>query len=166
MPEQTSTGRHRLSITLPSDTEIAFERMLDAPREMVFAAFTEPQHLVNWWGPSRLAITACEVDLRPGGPYRIVVRGEDGHEITFHGEIREAVRPERIVQTIRVDVEPIADMEALQTIVLTDVDGATRLNAVSRFPSKEARDGFMAGDGMAQGAVETYERLDEYLTNM
>jgi len=166
MAGRTSTGHHELIVTLPSETEIGFERRFDAPREVVFAAFTEPEHLVHWWGPSRYSLPVCEADLRPGGAYRMVVRGDDGHEVTFHGEIREIVRPGRVVQTIRVDVEPIADMEAVQSVDFEEVDGGTLLTATMRFPSREARDGFMAGDGMEQGAIETYERLDDYLATL
>src|SRR5690348_7414328 len=88
-----------LDITLPSDREIEISRTFDAPRWLVWEAFTKPEHVRNWLGPRRLWMPVCEMDVRPGGAWRFVHKGEDGQEHHFRGEFLEVVQPERLVRT-------------------------------------------------------------------
>jgi uncharacterized protein YndB with AHSA1/START domain len=142
---------------------MVMSRVFNAPRELVFKATTEPQHVARWWGPRDLAIVSCESDLRPGGAWRIVHRDAQGNEFPFKGVIREVVPPERVVQTQIFDVDPFRDHEIVVTITYEELgDGRTRLTSTSVFPSAEDRDGAMA-QGMERGARESFDRLAELL---
>jgi uncharacterized protein YndB with AHSA1/START domain len=154
------SGSGKLMVTTPSDREMVMTRVFDAPRDLVFEAHTSCEHMSNWWGPRRYEVVGCEIDFRPGGTWRIVHRGPDGNEIAFHGEYREIVRPERIVWTFGFDGMP--GDPGPETMVFEEHDGRTTLTTTSVFGSIEERDGALES-GMESGAIETYERLDEYL---
>jgi uncharacterized protein YndB with AHSA1/START domain len=153
-------------VTTPSDTEIVMTRVFDAPRELVFEAHTSCEHVSRWWGPRKYEFASCDIDFRPGGAWRIVHRGPDGDEIAFFGEYLEIVRPERIVWTFAF--EGLTGREGLsggpgpETMTFEEHDGRTTLTSRSVFPSAEVRDAVLRS-GMEEGAVEAYERLDEYL---
>lgn len=153
------TGSNQLKVTTPSDREIVMTRDFDAPRELVFEAHTSCEHLSNWWGPRRYEIAGCELDFRPGGAWRILHRAE-GEEHAFYGEYRDIVRPERIVWTFEWGGMP--GHVSVETLTLEEQDGKTRLTARSVFDTVEDRDGMLA-TGAAEGAAETWDRLDEYL---
>jgi uncharacterized protein YndB with AHSA1/START domain len=157
--------RHALTVTLPSDREILLTRVFDAPRRLVFEACTRPEHVVRWWGPHGSTMTLCEMDFRPGGAWRFVVRMPNGQECPFKGEYREIVPPERVVQTFIYDVEFIRDFEALETMTLTEQDGKTTLQVIVLHQTKEARDG-QVNSGMEAGASETYDRLAEFIQTL
>src|SRR5260221_14208184 len=91
----------RLKLVLPSDREIAFERDFDAPRELVWKAWTRPEYFRRWYGCSTVSLAVCEIDLRVGGAYRYVMRGADGAEFAISGIYREVVPPQRLVYTER-----------------------------------------------------------------
>jgi uncharacterized protein YndB with AHSA1/START domain len=150
---------NKLTVTTPSDREIAMTRVFDAPRELVFEAHTSCEHLQNWWGPRKYEIASCDVDFRPGGAWRIVHRAE-GEEHVFQGEYREIVRPERIVWTFEWMGMP--GHVSVETLTLEEHDGKTTLTATSVFDTVEDRDG-MLGSGAEEGAAESWDRLDEYL---
>jgi uncharacterized protein YndB with AHSA1/START domain len=152
-----------LSVTLPSDREIMLTRMFDAPRELVFEAHSSCEHISAWWGQKGSQLAVCELDFRPGGRWRFVERTADGTEHGFRGEIREIVRPERIVQTFEYEGYP--GHISVDTLHFEAVENRTRLIAVSVFDSVEDRDG-MLQSGMEQGAGETWDRLAEYLLTM
>jgi uncharacterized protein YndB with AHSA1/START domain len=154
------SGSHKLTLTTPSDREIAMTRVFDAPRDLVFEAHTSCEHLKNWWGPRRYEIAACEVDFRPGGTWRIVHRGAEGEEHVFSGEYREIVRPERITWTFEWGGAP--GHVSVETLTLEEHDGKTTVSANSVFDTGEDRDG-MLGSGAEEGAAESWDRLDEYL---
>jgi len=154
---------NQLTVTTPSDREIVMTRVFDAPRDLVFEAHTSCAHMSHWWGPRRYEVSTCEIDFRPGGSWRMVHRGEDGQEHGFHGEFREIVPPERIVWTF--EYEGMPGHVSVDTLTLEEQDGKTLLTASSVFQSTEDRDG-MLQSGMESGAVETYERLDEYLETL
>jgi uncharacterized protein YndB with AHSA1/START domain len=152
--------------SLPSDREIVMSRVFNAPRELVFKAATEPQHVAHWWGPRELTVVVCESDLRPGGAWRTVHRDAQGNEFPFKGVTLELVPPERIVQTQIYDVEPYRDREMVVTVMFDDLgDGRTRLTSTSVFPGVEDRDGMLAS-GMERGARESYDRLAELLERL
>lgn len=154
------SDKHELTVTTPSDREMVMTRVFDAPRDLVFEAHTSFEHMSNWWAPRKYEVASCEIDFRPGGAWRIVHRGPDGNEIAFHGEYREIVRPERIIWTFGSDGMP--GSPGPETMVFEEHDGKTTLTTTSVFNSAEERDGVLES-GMEAGAVETYERLDEYL---
>lgn len=153
------------TITTPSDREIMMTRVFDAPRELVFKAWTEPEHLKQWWGPRSHEMILCEADLRPGGAYRMVLRGPKGHEYPFRGVYLELHLPERVVCTHAFDMEPWADREAIVTVTFVEHEGRTTMTSISLYPSVEDRDGQL-NSGMASGAVETLDRLADYLQTM
>src|SRR2546426_9435338 len=97
---------NELTVTTPSDREIVMTRVFDAPRDLVFEAHTSCEHMSKWWGPRRYEVSICEIDFRPGSKWRMVQRGSEGEEHGFHGEVREIVRPERIVWTFEYEGMP------------------------------------------------------------
>jgi uncharacterized protein YndB with AHSA1/START domain len=145
--------------TTPSDREIVTTRVFDAPRRLVFAAFTEPEHVQHWLlGPDGWTMPVCEIDLRVGGEWRYVYRNPgDGREFEMHGIYREIIRPERVVNT-----ERFQDGESLNTLELTEYDGRTTMVQTMLMASKEDRDGALA-TGMTGGVDISYRRLDNYL---
>jgi uncharacterized protein YndB with AHSA1/START domain len=153
-------GKNTLEVTTPSDREIVMTRVFDAPRELVFEAHSSCEHMTQWWGPRGYEIPSCEIDFRPGGAWRVVHRGPDGGEYGFRGEYREIVRPERIVWTF--EFEGMPGHVSVETMTLEEHDGKTTFTATSVYDSVEDRNG-MLESGMESGAVETMERLDEYL---
>jgi len=152
-----------LVVTLPSDREIQMTRLFDAPRELIFEAYTSCEHLARWWGPRKYELSSCKMDFRPGGKYRFVHSGPDGEEHGFRGEYREIVEPERIVSTF--EWEGLPGHISIDTLTLTEENGKTRYIIVSLFDSVEDRDG-MLQSGMEGGANESMERLDELLQQM
>lgn len=152
-----------LAVTLPSDREIQMTRLFDAPRELIFKAYTSCEHLARWWGPRKYELSSCEMDFRPGGKYRFVHSGPDGEEHGFRGEYREIVEPERIVSTF--EWEGLPGHISIDTLTLVEENGQTRYTSVSLFDSVEDRDG-MLQSGMEGGANESMERLDELLEQL
>ena len=146
----------------PSDTEIVMTRVVDAPRSLVFEAWTRPEHVRNWMlGPEGWTMPVCEIDLRPGGEWRFVWRKADGSEMEMRGEYREVAPPERVVTTERWGPEwP----ETINTLELTEENGRTTITNRVRYPSKEARDAALQ-TGMKEGASQSFDRLAEYLSS-
>lgn len=151
------------TFSLDGDRAVVMTRLFDAPRELVFEAFTDCRHLRNWWGPRNLELVSCEMDFRVGGTWRFVQRDAQGNEFGFRGEYREIVRPERIVQTNIFELVP--DHMSIETLVLEDRDGKTLLTVRSEFDTPEARDMAVQAN-MEAGATESYERLAEYLRTL
>jgi len=152
-----------MTIAVKSDLEVEITRIFDAPRRLVFEAYSTPEHMQRWWGPRDTTMVRCEMDFRPGGAWRYVLRKANGNEYAFRGEYREIVAPERLVQTFEVEGMPGA--VTVETHVFTEHDGKTTLSVTSRVNSIEARDG-MINSGMEKGAAETYDRLEEHLRTM
>ena len=144
------------------DLEIVITRELDAPRELVFKAITDPTLISKWWGPRRYTTVVDKMDVRPGGAWRFVHRGADG-EFAFRGVYREIVPPEKIVQTF--EFEGMPGHVSVETMRLEDLGGRTRLTVTSVFSSNEDRDG-MLQSGMETGAAESYDRLETYLKTL
>jgi uncharacterized protein YndB with AHSA1/START domain len=146
----------------PSDREVAWTRSFAAPRERVFRALTEPEHVQRWLlGPDGWTMPVCEIDLRVGGEWRYVWRGSDGKEFGAQGVFREIERPARIVQTESMMGSP----EALDTIVLTEENGLTTMVSSILFGSRAERDAAIA-TGMESGASQSYDRLAEVLGDL
>jgi len=151
--------RHKTSITTPSDTEICIERTFDAPRQLVWEAYTDPELFPEWLGPRELTMTVEEFDLRPGGSYRFTHRDSEGNEFVFFGELREVEEPNLIVRTFAWEGMP--GKFSVERAEFEELDGdRTRIVVTSSFDSKEDRDG-MLQSGMERGVVDSYSRLDE-----
>jgi uncharacterized protein YndB with AHSA1/START domain len=140
--------------------ELVFERIFDAPRELVWKVITDPERVTNWWGPRGYTTTVDEMDVRPGGKWRWINHTTGGDDVPFKGEYLEVVPPERLVQTEIWDVPGFDDRAAISTLVLEDLGGQTRYVARTRFPSVEDLEGAIA-NGMTGGALQTYDRLAE-----
>lgn len=144
----------------PDRPTILTRRTFDAPRALVFEAWTRPELLRRWLGPCDLTMTICEIDLRVGGAYRWVFRDPAGQEHGFHGEFREIVRPERLVSTFVYD--PFPEAEAIDTLTLEERDGQTIVTTLTVHKTIEARDGHLRS-GMDQGMNDGYAKLDQLL---
>ena len=148
-------------VTTPTDREIHIERIFDAPRDRVFATFTDPALIPERWGPHGTTTTVDRMDVEVGGGWRYVIRSEDGSETGFRGTYREVSPPERLVSTF--EWEGMPGHVSVDTSVFEDLgDGRTKIVTTSLFHTDEERDG-MIGSGMEAGLNETYARLDEVL---
>ena len=155
-----------LQVTTPSDREIVLTRAFDAPRELVFEAWTNPEHVRHWWGLRESTMLLCEADVRQGGSWRYVTTAEDGAEVPFTGVYQEVTPPERLVYTEMYDVEPFNSGDpAVNTVTFTPEEGGTLVTVTTVYPSKEVRD-FVLSTGMEAGAAESYDRLAEHLTTL
>src|SRR5690242_4556598 len=137
MTDQTNI----LTLTLPSDREVAQTRVFDAPRALVFKACTDPALIPQWWGRRTDTTTVDQMDVRPGGAWRFVTRDADGREDAFHGEFREIVPPARLVQTF--EWEGLPGHVSVDTMTLEEHDGKTTMTVTSRFDTVEDRDGML-----------------------
>jgi uncharacterized protein YndB with AHSA1/START domain len=158
--DQPETTAGTTEITTPSDREIVSERVFDAPRERVFAAYTDPELIPQWWGPRGMTITVDQMDVRPGGAWRFVPRGPDGEENGFRGTYREVTPPERIVQTFEWEGMPAHVV--VETATFEELGDRTKVTTTSLFHTTEERDGMLAS-GMERGLTETHDRLAELL---
>jgi uncharacterized protein YndB with AHSA1/START domain len=150
----------KLEMTTPSDHEIQWSRVFNAPRTRVFEAITTPGFVRRWLlGPPGWVMEVCEIDLRPGGKYRYLWRRErDSKEMGMSGVYREVLAPERIVST-ELFVEAWYSGEALGTVQLVERDGKTTLIQTVRYESQSARDGVLSS-GWEDGVSASYARLD------
>jgi uncharacterized protein YndB with AHSA1/START domain len=140
--------------------DLVFEKIFDAPRDLVWAVMTDPERVTNWWGPRGYTTTVVEMDVRVGGTWRWINHTTGGEDAPFKGEYLEVVPPERIVQTEIFDVPGFDDKAAINTLTLEDLGERTKLVARSRFPSVADLEGALAM-GMIGGALDTYDRLAE-----
>src|SRR5438128_11458319 len=148
-----------LKVTTPTDSEIVMTRVFDAPRELVFDAFTKPELLTRWFGPRGWSLVVCEVDVRVGGGFRFVLRGPDGRDMGMRGVYREIAAPERSVHMESFDDYP---GESQVTAVFVEQGSQTTLTATVLYPSKEVRD-IVIQSGMEHCAAESYDKLAELL---
>lgn len=166
--------------TAPGKTgrQIVYTREFDAPRQLVFAAWTDPKKLARWWGPHGMTNPECEADLRVGGRYRIVMRAPNGVEYPLKGEFREIVADERLVFTIDAEEHPAAWHETLQehrpagssekglravvTVTLAERAGRTTATIVNEYESVATRDAVVKM-GTNDGWAQSLERLEAVL---
>jgi uncharacterized protein YndB with AHSA1/START domain len=159
-----SSGRAEL--TLPTDEQILIKREFNAPKHLVYKAFTTPELVRRWWHAKRGELTTCEIDLRVGGKWRYVMVTEDGIEVGFHGEYREIVPNERIVSTEAFEGIPNADEHAsVNTATFTEVDGRTTLAILVEHPNQEGRDAHI-NSGMEAGLQDALDLLDEVAVSL
>lgn len=156
-------NRGILKVTARGDREIVMKREFDAPRRLVYEAFTTPELVKRWLlGPDGWSMVVCDMDLRPGGRYRWVWRRDaDGTEMGMGGVYREVVPPERIVQTEKFD-ESWYPGEALNTTRFAEQGGKTAMTVILLYESRAARDGVLKSP-MEQGVAQSYNRLAELL---
>jgi uncharacterized protein YndB with AHSA1/START domain len=149
------------SISTPSDREIVSERIFDVPRERVFAAYTDPELIARWWGPRGTSTTVEQMDVRPGGVWRFVIRNDsDGEQNAFKGVYREIAPPERIVQSF--EWEGMPGHVVIETANFEALGERTRVRGTSLFHTTEERDGMLAS-GMEKGLSDSHDRLAELL---
>jgi len=138
-------------------------RVFDAPREVVYRTYTDPHLVSQWWGPKNVTIHVEQMDVRPGGSWRIIHSDDDGHEYAFRGVYHEVLAPERLIYTF--EFEGMPGHVLLETITFEERDGKTVLTDHAAFQTIEDRDG-MLRTGMEQGAAESMNRLAEVLANV
>jgi len=145
-------------VSLPTGTQILISREFEAPKHLVYKAWTTPELIKRWWSGDRGEVTIAEVDLRVGGTWRYVMRANGGFEVAFHGEYREIVPNERIVSTEIYEGMPEA--EAVSTATFTEKDGRTTLTVLVQHTSQEFRDAHIES-GMEDGLQEAFDHLEQ-----
>jgi uncharacterized protein YndB with AHSA1/START domain len=148
-------------LSLPADTQILITREFDAPRRLVWRAYTEPELIKRWWAGLRGTVTSVDVDLRVGGHWRYVMEANGGFEVAFHGEYREITPQERLVNTEAFEGIPDPDGNAaLVTTTLVEKDERTFMEVLVETTSKEGRDAII-NSGMEGGMQESYDALEQ-----
>jgi len=150
-----------LTVTTPTDREIVLTREFDAPRRMVFAALTQPELLVRWYGARGWHLVDCQVDLRVGGRWRFVSRGPDGEQMAQSGVYRVIELPDRLVYTELFDDQSYPG-ETLITHDLAERDGRTTLTSSLLFATRMGRDKVLSYP-MKRGVAESFDRLAEMM---
>jgi uncharacterized protein YndB with AHSA1/START domain len=163
----TSSGT--ATVTLPTDEQILITREFDAPKHLVYKAFTTPELVKRWWNAKRGEVTVAEVDLRVGGKWRSVMVTEDGFEVGFHGEYLEIVPNERIVSTEIYEGLPegVSEEEGgtVNTATFTEADGRTTLTILVQAPSKTTRDAII-DSGMEAGMQDAMDLLEQVASSL
>jgi uncharacterized protein YndB with AHSA1/START domain len=157
----TSSGT--ATVTLPTDEQILITREFDAPRNLVYRAWTTPDLVRRWWSGNHGEVTIAEIDLRVGGMWRYVMVTNDGFEVAFHGEYREIVPSERIVSTEVFEGMP--DAAALNTLTFAEVDGRTTLTILVQHKSKDDRDAHV-NSGMEAGMQQSMDLLEQVAVSL
>jgi uncharacterized protein YndB with AHSA1/START domain len=160
----TLTSSGRAVLTLPTDEQIHITREFEAPRHLVYRAWTEPELVKRWWHANRGKVMLVEIDLRVGGKWRHVMVADDGMEVGFHGEYREIVRDERIVSTEVYEGLPegVSEEEGatVNTVTFDEVDGRTTVALLIQAANKTSRDAIIES-GMESGLQDALDLLEE-----
>jgi uncharacterized protein YndB with AHSA1/START domain len=162
------TSSRRATVTLPTDEQILIRREFDAPKHLVFKAYTTPDLVRRWWHAKRGEMTVAEIDLRVGGKWRSAMVTPDGVEVAFHGEYREIVPNERLVSTEVYEGAPQGEgpeQGTLNTATFTEADGRTTLTILVEAPSKEIRDAIIES-GMEEGMQDAFDLLEEVAVSL
>lgn len=152
---------HSTKFTHASEREIVMTHVFNAPQEMVWKVFTDPQLIPQWWGPTSLSTRVEVMDLRPGGKWRFIQHDSNGNEFTFSGVYQEIMPPERLVQTI----ETLPGQEFLERLTLEEIGGKTGITEVFQFQSVEDRD-LMLNTRMEEETAEGMDRLTQLLREL
>ncbi len=155
-------NKNFFELTLPSEREIVITRIFDIPRRFVFEAYSKPEHMAYWWGLEGSQLPVCEMDFRPGGSWRYILRGSDGSEYSFEGVYQEILSPERLVYTEIFEPFEEKDGECLVTLDFEEKGDCTILTSTSLYSSLEIRD-MVLRSGMESGSSEAFDRLAKYL---
>jgi uncharacterized protein YndB with AHSA1/START domain len=155
----TSSGT--ATVTLPTDVQILITREFDAPRHLVYKAWTTPELVRRWWSGKQGAMTEAEIDLRVGGRWRYVMVAHDGAEVAFHGEYREVVPNERIVNTEVFEMPGAPEGQpAVNVVTFTETDGRTTLRLLVETANKQDRDAIIES-GMEVGLQQQMDLLEQ-----
>ena len=158
------TSSRSAQVTLPTDKQILITREFDAPRDLLFKAYTTPELVRRWWHARRGEVTTAEIDLRVGGKWRYVMVTPDGSEVGFHGEYQEIVPNERLVSTEVYEGMPQAgdapEQGTVNTATFADADGRTTLSILVEAPSQEIRDAIIQS-GMEDGLQDALDLVEE-----
>jgi uncharacterized protein YndB with AHSA1/START domain len=159
-----STSSGKATLELPNDEQILVTREFDAPRHLVYRAFTTPELVKRWWHANRGEVTVAEIDLRVGGKWRYVAVTHDGMEVAFHGEYREIVRDERIVSTEVYEGLPEGvseeDGSTVNTATFVETDGRTTFTLLIQAANKVSRDAIIES-GMEAGLQDALDLLEQ-----
>jgi uncharacterized protein YndB with AHSA1/START domain len=154
------------TVTLPAGNQILITREFNAPRRLVWKAYTTPELIKRWWSGQKGTVTSAEVDLRVGGAWRYVMVANEGFEVAFHGEFREIVPEERLVNTEIFEGIPAADDHAgLVTLTLTEKDGRTFIEMLCEYSDQADRDAVVAS-GMESGMQESLDALEQVAVSL
>ena len=153
----------KATVTLPADDQILITREFDAPKHLVYKAWTTPDLVRRWWSANRGEMTVAEIDLRVGGTWRYVMIADGGLEVGFHGEYREIVPDERIVSTEVYEGMP--DAEAVDTLTLTEAEGRTTMTILVQHATKEHRDAHIES-GMEDGLQDALDLLEQVTVSL
>jgi uncharacterized protein YndB with AHSA1/START domain len=154
------------TVELPTDEQILITREFDAPKHLVFKAYTTPELVKRWWGGQRGAVTIAEIDLRVGGKWRYAMMASGGFEVAFHGEYQEIVPDERLVSTEIYEIPDQGDSPpTINTATFTEADGRTTLTVLVECPNKELRDTII-DSGMESGMQESYDALERVAASL
>jgi uncharacterized protein YndB with AHSA1/START domain len=145
--------------------DLTFERTFDAPRELVWRAFTDPELIPRWWGKHGTVTTVVEMDVRPGGRWRYANHADDRDDVVFFGEYLTVDPPRAFSWTFMFDVEGVGPMGGPETYRFEELDGRTTVISTGHMGTPEAIDGALA-TGMVEGAIETWDRLETLLAEL
>jgi uncharacterized protein YndB with AHSA1/START domain len=162
----TSSGTAK--VTLPTDEQILITREFEAPKHLVYKAWTTPELVKRWWNAKRGEVTVAEIDLRVGGKWRYVMVTDDGFEVAFHGEYREIAPNERIVSTEVYEGAPQlegSEQGTRNTATFTEADGRTTLTILVEAPSREIRDAII-DSGMEAGLQDALDLLEQVAVSL
>jgi uncharacterized protein YndB with AHSA1/START domain len=154
--------RNETTTVYSDGTDLVYERTFNAPRDLVWKAFTDPERIPRWWGPHGTTTRVAEMDVRVGGNWRYVSSAPDREDVEFYGTYREIDPPHRYTWTFMFDVPGMGAQGGPETFTFEDLGGKTRVVTSSHFTSVEEMDGALA-TGMIGGAVETWDRLEALL---
>jgi len=153
-------------VTLPTDTQILITRDFDAPKHLVYKAYTTPELIKRWWSGDRGVVNSIDLDLRVGGKWRYVMTANEGFEVAFHGEYSEVVPDERLVSTEAYEGIPDPDAAAaVNTSTFSEKDGRTTLTILAEHKTKENRD-MVINSGMEGGMQEAMNHLEEVAVSL
>jgi len=154
------------TVELPTVEQIVITREFDAPKHLVYQAYTTPELVKRWWSGQRGVVTLAEIDLRVGGAWRFVMEASEGFQVAFHGEYREIVPDDRLVSTEIYEVPDQGDSEpTINTATFVDVDGRTKLTVLVQCPSRELRDTII-DSGMESGMQESMDALERVAVSL
>jgi uncharacterized protein YndB with AHSA1/START domain len=160
----------KATLTLPAEDQILITREFDAPRHLVYQAWTTPELVARWWTARRGSAKEMEIDLRVGGRWRYAMETEDGQKVAFHGTYREIVPDERVVSTEVYEGAPVSEEEAeanatVNTITFAEEGGGTKVTMLIQCPSPEIREMIIAS-GMEDGLQDALDLLEEVATQL
>jgi len=163
-PIQIDRGSTPTTTIYSEGGDLVFERTFDAPRELVWQAFTDPESIPRWWGPHGTTTIVEEMDVRPGGTWRYSSTAPDRDPVAFFGEYLEVDPPARLTWTFMFDVDGLGPQGGPETFLFEDLGGRTKVISIGHLGSSEAIDGALA-TGMVKGALETWDRLAALLAS-